>query len=141
MKGSKANKRQDLINRDLARASKVMALLCFRNTFLEGFHEGTTPVSNTGDYSDVKVVDANGREIPWQELSRIRQDEMKRLMIQITDRIYTFLKLGEDEHFQAFANQYEAATHTWEVPKLDGTILAILEQYRKLAESKEASAI
>jgi hypothetical protein len=34
-------------------------------------------VTRSGDYSDVRVIDAEGREIPWNHVSRISQDEMK----------------------------------------------------------------
>lgn len=42
---------------------------------LEDIHSGKSPSSNTGDYSDVKVVSPGG-EIPWNKLSRINQAEM-----------------------------------------------------------------
>ena len=40
-------------------------MLCIRNTQLETLHAGLPPVTRTGDYSDVFVVDADGRRIPW----------------------------------------------------------------------------
>ena len=39
-------------------------MLCVRNTRLERLHAGLTPITKAGDYSDVYVVDANGRRIP-----------------------------------------------------------------------------
>ena len=42
-----------------------MAMLCVRNTHIENIHAGLTPVTHTGDWSDVTVVDADGRRIPW----------------------------------------------------------------------------
>ncbi len=36
----------------------------------------------TGDYSDVKVIDADGREIPWSEVSHFDNDAMWGLMRQ-----------------------------------------------------------
>ena len=53
-----------------------IALLCVRNTCIEDVHAGIEPSSRTGDFSDVKVVTPYG-EIPWDELSRIRNDEMR----------------------------------------------------------------
>ena len=44
---------------------RTMALLCVRNTALEDIHAGRVPVTRTGDYSDVTVVDAEGRRIRW----------------------------------------------------------------------------
>ena len=48
-----------------------------RNTFLEKLHEGITPSSEAGDYSDVKVVTPYG-EIPWRNVSLISDREMNR---------------------------------------------------------------
>jgi hypothetical protein len=53
---------------------KFVALECFRNSKLEELHTGKSPRSKTGDYSDVKVVTPYG-EIPWNELSRLNNDE------------------------------------------------------------------
>src|SRR5262252_4439840 len=72
------------------RLAKLMALRCFRNTKLEDLHAGIFPNSQSGDYSDVKVVSPYG-EIPWQRLGRFSDDEMKVLMIDVVDRCYEFL--------------------------------------------------
>ncbi len=74
------------------RLAKFMAQQCFRNTELENLHAGTVPSSKTGDYSDVKVVSPYG-EIPWPELSRLNDEEMKTLMIEVINKTYTFLTL------------------------------------------------
>lgn len=73
------------------RLAKYMALTCFRNTELENLHAGTSPSSATGDFSDVKVVSPYG-EIPWTEVSRFDDDEMKKLMQDVVWRCYVFLK-------------------------------------------------
>ena len=74
---------------------------CVRNSSLEELHAGTFPSSKTGDYTDVKVVSPYG-EIAWNQLGRISDEEMKPLMEEIVDRLYTFLVLflerGEPEH-------------------------------------------
>ena len=49
-----------------------------RNSYLEDLHAGITLSTETGDFSDVKVVSPYG-EIPWTELSRISDSEMGRL--------------------------------------------------------------
>lgn len=81
------------------RAARRIALAlveqCVRNSQLEELHAGTTPDSLSGDFSDVKVVTPFG-EIPWCELSRISDTEMKALMIEIVNRVYTFLIHIED---------------------------------------------
>lgn len=63
-----------------AKLAKIMAMLCVRNTQLETLHAGLTPITRTGDYSDVFVLDADGRRIPWTEVSRFDEDEMRALM-------------------------------------------------------------
>lgn len=70
--------------------AKLLAMKCFRNTELENFHAGKSPSSQTGDYSDVKVVSPSG-EISWDELSRLNDDEMKALMIDVVNHCYDFL--------------------------------------------------
>ena len=57
---------------------------------VSALHAGIFPSSQSGDYSDVKVVTPYG-EIPWERLGRLSDDEMKVLMIDVVDRCYTFL--------------------------------------------------
>lgn len=76
---------------DVKQFSKMVAAACVRRGHLELLHDGIVPITHTGDYSDVKVIDANGREIPWQQVSRIDQSEMKTLMTGVVNRIYTLL--------------------------------------------------
>ncbi len=77
----------DLIRKRLA---KLMAAQCFRNTKLEDYHAGVFPSSDRGDFSDVRVVSPYG-EIPWARLSRINDDEMRELMINVVDHCFAFL--------------------------------------------------
>ena len=70
----------------------VLAFHCVRNSSLEALHAGTFPSSKTGDYTDVKVVSPYG-EIAWNQVGRISDEEMKPLMEEIVDRLYTFLVL------------------------------------------------
>ena len=89
---------------------------CVRNTQLENLHAGKVPQSATGDYSDVKVVTPYG-EILWTDLSRISDPEMKALMKEIVDRVFTFLQYPED------LSQLGAAIH-WDRPKLDPNLMS-----------------
>jgi hypothetical protein len=97
--------------------AKAITALCVRNTFLEDLHAGTTPASKSGDYSDVKVVTPYG-EIPWQQLSRISDEEMKLLMKEIVNKLYTFLSRQDDpaflKAFMALGNRYAL---TWDEPE------------------------
>jgi len=63
-----------------AKLAKTMAMLCVRNSHLESIHAGKVPITRTGDWSDVTVVDADGNRIPWTEVSHINDDEMRDLM-------------------------------------------------------------
>lgn len=40
-----------------AQTAKILALMCVRNTYLESIHSGQSPVSKTGDFSDVKIIE------------------------------------------------------------------------------------
>lgn len=73
------------------RMAKHIALKCFRNSVLENLHSGKVPNSQTGDYSDVIVHTPFG-QIPWNELSRFDDAEMKALMIDVTDKVYHYIQ-------------------------------------------------
>jgi len=86
-------------NKALARVlAKAVTVLCVRNTFLEDLHSGTSPSSKAGDFSDVKVVTPYG-EIAWDKLSRISDEEMKRLMKEVVNNVYSFLCRQDDPAF------------------------------------------
>lgn len=118
--------------------AKMIALHCVRNTVLEDLHSGVTPSSKSGDYSDVKVVTPYG-EIPWvgafggdQEdgtkgkVSRLSDEEMKELMIEVVDKIYLTLSNLDVPTFtkrleKAFASEYDPCPQ-WNEPKIpEGT--------------------
>ena len=80
----------------LKRLAKYMAQQCFRNTVLEDFHAGITPYSDAGDYSDI-VVKTPAGTIPWLKLSRLNNEEMKTLMIDVVNRTYLLLRTLFDE--------------------------------------------
>ena len=103
--------------------AKTMAAACVRRGYLEKLHYGPTPVTRTGDYSDVKVIDAEGREIPWNHVSRINQDEMKTLITGVVNRIHTFLSrtlfsATKDKAFeQALDRAVAPWTKAWDEPQ------------------------
>ena len=103
--------------------AKIMAAACVRRGYLEKLHAGATPVTRTGDFSDVKVIDAEGREIPWNQVSRINQDEMKMLISGVVNRIHTFLartlfSATEDKAFEQALDRAAAPwTKAWDEPK------------------------
>ncbi len=108
--------------RDLETLAKVLVGTCFRNSVLEDLHAGISPSSATGDYSDVKVVTPYG-EIPWTRLSRISDEEMKALMIDVVDRTYTYLRYPEE-----LASLGGAAK--WNRPRLHPVLMYVVRRQR-----------
>ena len=102
-----------------AKLAKTMAMLCVRNTHLETIHAGRTPITKTGDYSDVFVVDADGLRIPWMEVSHINEDEMRNLMRDIVNRLYTFHLCADDPKLQAQIERWMGVAGKWDEPKID----------------------
>ena len=103
------------------RLAKYMVLQCFRNSILEDLHAGISPSSASGDYSDVTVSSPYG-VIPWPKVSRLNDDEMKRLMIDVVNRAYRFIHTlfdedvgGEILHFLAERDPLLR----WDEPSLD----------------------
>ena len=115
---------EDDEKRIAAKLAKIMAMLCVRNTKLETLHSGLTPVTRTGDYSDVFVVDAQGRCIPWTEISRVNNDEMRQLMQEIVNRLYTFHLEANDPKLQATIERWMGAAATWDEPKIDHRMIS-----------------
>ena len=115
---------------DAAARRIALALVeqCVRNTGLEELHAGKVPESLVGDYSDVKVVTPFG-EIPWTEVSRISDPEMKALMIEVVNKVYTFVS-----HMEDLVSLQGAAR--WNRPELDATLLKTAQ--RRAAERHRA---
>lgn len=112
--------------RSLARGAKSLVEVCVRNTFLENLHAGIFPGSETGDYSDVKVVTPHG-EIPWTELSRISDEEMKRLMIEIVNRVFTYLSYPDE------LAKLSASARKWNQPRLDSNLMRTVRRRKAAA--------
>jgi hypothetical protein len=111
---------------------KVMTAACVRRGYLEKLHSGIIPVTKTGDYSNVKVIDADGHEIPWNQVSQINQGEMKTLIIGVVNRIHTFLSrtflcsFGDREFNRALERSTLPWTETWDEPKyLPGFLMPV----------------
>ena len=101
---------------------RTMALMCVRNTMLEDIHAGVVPVTRTGDYSDVTVVDADGQRIPWNGVSHFDDDAMRDLMRQVVNRLYTFqARLDEPNFLDRIAVWIKAASR-WVEPRFDESL-------------------
>lgn len=105
--------------RAAAQLAKAMAMICVRNTVLEDLHAGRLPVTKTGDFSDVCVLDAEGNRIPWLEVSRFNDDEMRDLMRQVVNRLYTFQVRFGEPGFQAYFDRWLGAARAWDEPVID----------------------
>ena len=127
----------DETTRIAASLAKIMTMICVRNTKLEDLHAGNVPISKTGDFSDVVVTDANGRKIPWPELSRFDDNEMRDLMRQVVNRIYTFQLKTDDPYFQKLIDRWSPAAHKWDDPELDEFFMRTIERYREIENYEE----
>lgn len=105
------------MDREAAAAlAKALASTCVRNTFLEDLHAGTAPSTKAGDYSDVKVTSPYG-DIPWERLSRISDEEMKKLMKEIVDNLFTVLtRLGDGAFMAELLRRGAQYTSEWDEP-------------------------
>jgi hypothetical protein len=106
-----------------ARLAKCMAILCVCNTHLEIIHAGKTLVTKTGDWSDVTVVDADGNRIPWTDVSHISDDQMRDLMRDVVNRLYTFYLCADEPGLQAEIERWMTVTGKWDEPEIDTTML------------------
>ena len=105
-----------------ASLARSIVLHCMRNTRLEDLHAGIYPDSATGDYTDVKVVSPYG-EIPWNKASRISDAEMRSLMRQCVNRVYTYLlHLETSRGFKI--------DRRWDLPELDPEMMKDIEAIR-----------
>ena len=117
--------------------AKGMAVACFRNTVIEDFHDGIAPVSHTGDFSDVVVIDANGRRIPWPRVAHIEQDEMRDLMRKVVNRLYTCYLNAGDPDFFGMLSWAVAEAREWDEPELDEGVLKSLESKRRREQEQD----
>jgi hypothetical protein len=108
-------------------AAIALVQRCVRNTQLEDLHAGITPASQSGSYDDVKVVSPYG-EIPWNELSRISNLEVKELMIEIVNKVFTFLV------YRDYLSDPPSSAK-WDEPVFDAALLALAMRRKQSANS------
>jgi hypothetical protein len=108
-----------MVDKELAaRLAKALAVTCVRNTFLEHLHAGISPSSQAGDHSDVTVVTPYG-EIPWKNVSRISDEEMKLLMKEVVNKIFTVLiHLGDEKFMSPLLHWGAQESARWDEPEL-----------------------
>ena len=107
--------------------AKLMALMCVEQSKLEKFRQGLCPVTRTGDYSDVVVVDGDGRIIPWQRVARFDADEMRETMRDIVDKLYTCVVNFESPEFMALLDHQREDMWEWDRPRKDSGLMKQME--------------
>ena len=129
----------DELNERIAKfLAKALAVMCVRNTSLEEIHAGICPFTKSGDYSDVVVIDATGRRIPWTRVSRIDDDEMRDLMRQVVNRLYTAHLYIDDPDLNGVLTWAERMAMRWDEPKLDETTMEDIQRTRELRRKYES---
>jgi hypothetical protein len=109
-----------------AMMAKTLAMMCVRNTGIETLHAGIVPVTHAGDYSDVRVIDADGREIAWNDVSHLDDDQMRALMREIVNRLYTFNVSIDDLEFRDRVDRWARIADRWDEPNEDIAFLRTL---------------
>ncbi len=102
-----------------AKMAKTLAMMCVRNTGLETLHAGIVPVTHAGDYSDVRVIAADGREIAWNDVSHLDDGQMRTLMKEIVNRLYTFNISIDDQEFRNRVDRWARIADRWDEPDED----------------------
>ena len=110
---------ETMSRRGATSTAKLMALMCVADSKLGKFGEGRSPVTRTGDYSDVMVVDADARLIPWPRVARLDADEMRTTMREIADRLYTYLLNLESTELAALTDHRRQDMADWDRPRED----------------------
>ena len=115
------------VRRGTASMAKSMGLMCVADSGLGELAQGECPVTRTGDYSDVLVVDADGRIIPWRRVARVDANEMRRTRREIVDKLFTFLLNMQEEALEALRDHRRSETSTWDTPREDAGLKKQME--------------
>jgi len=92
--------------------AKALAFMCLNNHFKLPLHSGHDPVSHTGDYTDVVVTDAKGRQMAWNQACRVSYREREKMMEDVAEGIYDFLVNIETETYaKRLEDAYRASVH------------------------------
>lgn len=125
--------------KDSAEISKTLTAMCLRNTELEHIHAGEALHTITGDYSDVKVIDALGNEFSWADASHISDAEMKTLVKGVVDRLYTFFMQCDDPRFDKNMDYHKRFTREWDEPDLHPALDCTIEHRSYSPEASKHS--
>jgi len=120
-----------------AQLAKAMAMLCVRNSRLEDLHAGIVPATKTGDWSDVIVLDADGNRIPWRDVSRIDDEEMRSLMRDVVNRLYTFQLHAGNLAWQAELEKWMSVAGKWDQPEIDLRMIAASDRNTRRSRNEQ----
>lgn len=120
-----------------AQLAKAMAMLCVRNSRLEDLHAGIVPATKTGDWSDVIVLDADGNRIPWRDVSRIDDEEMRSLMRDVVNRLYTFQLHAGNPALQAEIEKWMSVAGKWDQPEIDLRMIAASDRNTRRSRNEQ----
>ena len=90
---------------------------------IEDIHAGLVRVTRIGDYLDVTVIDADGRRIPWPQVSRFDDESMRDLMRHVVDRLHRFTARSSEPDFLERIGPWMDVASRWEEPKLHESFL------------------
>ena len=121
-----------------AQLAKAMAILCVRNSRLEDLHAGIVPATKTGDWSDVIVLDADGNRIPWRDVSRIDDEEMRSLMRDVVNRLYTFQLHAGNPALQAELEKWMSVAGKWDQPEIDLRMIAAIDRNTRRSRNEQS---
>jgi hypothetical protein len=97
--------------------AKAIAVTCVRNGYIEELHGRKGARTQEGDYSDVKVITPD-REIPWNEVSRFSDEEIKHLMKEVVNKLYTiFLNFDDEDFVNSLLKLGGAYSKDWDKPE------------------------
>jgi len=119
-----------------ARLAKLMAMICARNTKIEDLHARIVPVAHKSDYQDVFITDAEGRQIPCAEECHLVDVQMRHLMRQIVDRLYTFYLKADDLGFRDRLDRWLSVSDPWDEPQLDVTFFSSVREAGVLSSAE-----
>ena len=94
------------------RMARALAFMCLNDHFRQPLHSGHDPVSHTGDYTDVVITDARGRQMMWSHVCRVSSHEREKIMEDVAEGIYNFLLNIETETYaKQLEDAYRASVH------------------------------
>ena len=74
-------------------------------------------------YFCTAAYNADGRRIPWPDVSHFDDNAMRDLMRQVVDRLYSFEVRSQEPDFLDRIGLWMKAASRWDEPKLDESFL------------------